>query len=406
MKVCMVTYSIYETDTRVMQYAHALADRGDQVDVISLRLPQQSRSGRDGSIRVLRIQQRSYTEKRAVDFLTRILWFFVKATCLLAWRATRSHYDVVHVHSVPDFLVFVARLQRLRGARIILDIHDLLPELYASKFNLSGRSVLFRLLLAVERMSCRFADHVIVANDLWLDRVATRVPLCGNVSAFLNYPEKSLFAPRKRERASDKLLVIYPGSLNYHQGLDIAVRAFARIVAEVPEAEFHIYGDGGAKASLQQLTAQLALESRVRFFGRVPVHEIADIMATADLAVVPKRADGFGDEAFSTKTLQFMSLGVPVIVAATTIDRHYFNDEVVKFFHPGNETELSAAILELLRDPQRRQAMADRALAFVQRFNWEDRQAQYIEIVSASSSACEEFMVAIDPACKRREHRP
>ena len=47
---------------------------------------------------------------------------------------------MIHVHSVPDFLVFAALVPKLLGARIILDIHDILPEFYASKFGASKDS--------------------------------------------------------------------------------------------------------------------------------------------------------------------------------------------------------------------------------------------------------------------------
>ena len=59
-------------------------------------------------------------------------------------------------------------------------------------------------------------------------------------------------------------------------------------------------------------------------------------MAEADLGIVPKRNDSFGDEAFSTKILEFMASGVPVVVSSTRVDRHYFNDKVVRFFPSGD----------------------------------------------------------------------
>ena len=117
----------------------------------------------------------------------------------------------------------------------------------------------------------------------------------------------------------------------WHQGLDIAIRAFQKLLPEVPEAEFHIYGDGNMKDELVALASRLRLDDKVRFFNPLPVRQIADIMANADLGVVPKRADSFGNEAYSTKIMEFLSLGIPVVVSSTKIDRFYFNDSVVRF---------------------------------------------------------------------------
>ena len=72
--------------------------------------------------------------------------------------------------------------------------------------------------------------------------------------------------------------------------------------------------------------------SQMCLCNMIPLEEIAKIMAQADLGVVPKRSEGFGNEAFSTKTLEFMALGVPVLASGTKIDHYYFNDSVVEFF--------------------------------------------------------------------------
>ena len=64
LRVCHLAYTFYENDNRVIRYAEALSERGDQVDVIALRRPDQTRSGRTGCVRVYRIQRRAVTEKR------------------------------------------------------------------------------------------------------------------------------------------------------------------------------------------------------------------------------------------------------------------------------------------------------------------------------------------------------
>lgn len=68
----------------------------------------------------------------------------------------------------------------------------------------------------------------------------------------------------------------------------------------------------------------LQLSDRILIKPPYPLREIAFVMANADLGVVPKRNDSFGGEAFSTKILEFMALGIPVVVADTKIDKCYF----------------------------------------------------------------------------------
>src|SRR5579885_1902212 len=151
MKVCMLSYSYYEGDARIIQYASALAERGDEVDVICLKHPGDSPRDVLDSVNVFRIQERTKDERGLLTYLCRILRFLVVSAAVLTKRHLRRRYSVIHVHSVPVFL----------------DIHDVLPELYASKFHASCNSLLFRSLVLVERISVAFANHVIVANHLW-----------------------------------------------------------------------------------------------------------------------------------------------------------------------------------------------------------------------------------------------
>jgi glycosyltransferase involved in cell wall biosynthesis len=288
---------------------------------------------------------------------------------------------------MPDFLVFTAWLPKLAGSKIILDIHDIVPEFYASKFDISSDARGVEILKDVERVSARFSNHVIVSNHLWLDTFAARNGVADRCSVFINNVNPDIFWPRARHRKDDKFIILFPGGLQWHQGLDIALRAFQKIKDQAPHAEFHIYGDGNMKQSLIDLAHELGLDGRVRFFDPLSVRQIAEVMANADLGVVPKRADSFGDKAYSTKIMEFMALGVPVIVSSTTIDRYYFNDSVVRFFPSGNSGALAVAMLEMICDQKRRQQMAARALEYARQNSWETRKGDYLQLVDSLCAA-------------------
>ena len=119
----------------------------------------------------------------------------------------------------------------------------------------------------------------------------------------------------------------------------------------------------------------------MRFRELVSVREIAAIMADADLGVVPKRADSFGNEAYSTKIMEFMAVGVPVVAANTKIDRHYFNGDVVRFFESGDVDSLAREMSDLLRNPESRQQMVARASQYAASHCWERRKVDYLTLV-------------------------
>ena len=260
MRVCMLAYAFYESDMRILRYATSLVERGDTVDVIALR--------REGTpafevlqgVNVYRVQFRKRDEQGWPAYLYRMTRFLFISAFLLAKRQITNPYDIIHVHSVPDFLVFAAIIPKVLGAHIVLDIHDILPEFFASKFGASQDNLLkFKLLIFAERLSVRFSDHVIVANDLWQERLIRRSARAGQCTAIINYPDPKIFRQSTDNGgAGDKFIVMYPGTLNEHQGLDIAIHAMAQIRQDAPDVEFHIYGEGSAKDSLIALTQELA----------------------------------------------------------------------------------------------------------------------------------------------------
>jgi glycosyltransferase involved in cell wall biosynthesis len=223
---------------------------------------------------------------------------------------------------------------------------------------------------------------VIIANHLWYDRLLSRSVAAEKCSVVINYPDPKIFAPRARRPADGKFIILYPGSLNHHQGLDVAIGAFARVAGEMPGAEYHIYGEGSTKPALMQLAKDLDMTDRILFHDALPTEEIAEIMAASDLAVVPKRASsGFGNEAASTKIMEFMSLGVPLIVSNTKIDTYYHDDTRVRFFESENEADLGEAILELWSEPELRSQLVAGANHYVEQNSWTVRKLDYLALV-------------------------
>jgi glycosyltransferase involved in cell wall biosynthesis len=379
----MVTHSDYTRDARVTRYAEALADRGDDVHVLALKpSPELPRYEKAGSVTLVRIQPRfSKSELSRFSYIWPLVRFLAVTSVWIARHHARNPFDILHIHNIPDFLVLAGLYPKLKGARVILDIHDIVPEFYASKFSKSENSLGIRMLRWMEAASSRVADHVIIANHLWLEKYKRRTGANGKCSVFINNVDTNIFFTRPRTRHDGKLIVLFPGGLQWHQGVDIAIRAFKGVSARVANAEFHIYGDGNMKEALIRLTAELGLQEKVRFFNPLPVREIADVMANADLGVVPKRADGFGNEAYSTKIMEFLSLGIPVVVSSTRVDRFYFNEQVVRFFESGNEQALEESLIELLTDPAKRQSFSHRAKDYVAKEEWGIRKADYLDLV-------------------------
>jgi glycosyltransferase involved in cell wall biosynthesis len=109
-------------------------------------------------------------------------------------------------------------------------------------------------------------------------------------------------------------------------------------------------------------------------------------MSQADLAVVPKRAESFGNEAASTKVLEFMALGIPVLESRTKVGTYYETDSRVMFFASENVDDLANSMLLLIRDRQLRQRLVAHASEYVQENNWRVKKREYLELVDSLTS--------------------
>ena len=381
--ICMLAYSDYESDARIVRYAQTLIKRGDHVDVVVYGGESEALGEKDvDGVKVYKIQRRlQRSSKGPLSHLLPLIKFFLLSGVFLTKKHFRRPYDLIHVHNIPEWLVFAVLLPKLFGARILLDIHDLVPELFSAKFKQRGVSFAEPALRAVEALSCRFADHVIISNHLWRDTIVARSVSDSKCSVFFNNIDPDLFYPRARTRRDDRRIVLFPGTLQWHQGVDIAIKAFPKVLEKVPTAEFHIYGSGGVLDELLALVKDLRLEKKVLFFTPVSLNGVPELIANADLGVVPKRAHSFGNEAYSTKIMEFMSQGVPVVISRTKIDSHYFDKSQVRFCESENVESFAAGIIEVLRDESLRQRLIRNAFAYVARNNWGRKKQEYLDLV-------------------------
>jgi len=387
MNHCTIAYTFYEIDYRVRRYAEALVGPGNRTDVIALRKENAEKNGKLNGVNIYRIQKRNFNEKGRFSYFLKILSFFIKGSIILTLKHLRYRYRIIHIHSVPDFLVFMGLIPKLLGARIILDIHDILPEFYCQKFDQKNDSFLARSLLFIEKLSVHFADHVIVANDLWREKIISRDKISSKkCTTMLNYPNLEYFKNNHYKPNKDVIRIIYPGHLSHHHGLDIGIKALAIVKQEVPSVRLDIYAGSWVleyREFLEELINKLDLEDNVYFYDPVNIEELAKIYKKVDIGIVTKRAGIFSSEAFSTKIFDFMAAGVPTVASKTKIDEYYFDDSMIVFFEPENHEDMAQRIIELYRNPEKRRSLSDSGKEYVAKNNWEVKKQIYLDLIDS-----------------------
>lgn len=393
MRHCMVVHSHYPIgEPRVERQAKALIQRGYQVDVICLRNEQEKPFERVDGVDIFRLPvQRHRGRGPAIQMLEYVL-FFILAFFRLSWLYLQRRYDSVQIHNLPDFLVFAALVPKLGGARIILDLHDLMPEFFASSFKTGMESAAVRLLLMQEKLSCWFANHVITVTELWRKSLIGRGVSEEKVSVVMNVADDAIFhrltipVTGGTEKPTDSFNLLYHGTLAHRYGIDLLVEALAKIRTEIPEIHLVIHGRGEFMEDLRNQARALEVESLITFSTRyLPMTDIPQMIQQADLGIVPYRRDIFTDGILPTKLMEYVALGVPVLAADTPIIRQYFDETMVQYFQAGDANDLARNILWLYQHRDRLAALAQNADQFNMQYSWNRVADSYAETLNRLS---------------------
>ncbi|HTX47068.1 MAG TPA: glycosyltransferase family 4 protein [Solirubrobacteraceae bacterium] len=380
-RVCIIRHGQYPEDPRVRREAEALLDAGCELDIICRRGDGEPASECVGGAQVHRLpvdHRRNGKLRYAFEYGA----FPAVAALTLERLDRRRRFHVVQVNTMPDHLVYAAAPARRRGARVVLDMHDMMPELYESKFGPSPRAV--RVLCAVERASVAYADGALVVSEPQRRSLIARGIAADRLTTVMNLPDERIFHARaERPDPSPGPMLISHGTLVERLGYDTAIRAVAIARDRVPDVRLTIVGAGEYEPALRVLAAKLSVQDRVAFLGFRPIEEIPQHIARAHIGVVANKLDSFTDLLVPTKLMEYVAMGLPAIVARTTGVQAYFDDSSVTFFKPDDPADLARAIGQLASDHDGSYRLAERAQnRFRESYSWQRGKLAYQQLVT------------------------
>ena len=279
----------------------------------------------------------------------------------LVRRLSRERrFDVVHACNPPDLLLLAARSLRRQGTRFIFDHHDLVPELYRSRFG-RGEDLGYRATLRAERVAYRMADVSLATNGSYA-RVAVERGGMDPEDVFVvrNGPDLTRFRPVRAR----------PGVAPRARPPDLLPRDHGPAGRRRPRAARPRRAAGacattGTRSSSATATrcppcarwpTSWRLGDHVEFAGWRGDDDIRLILSSSDVCLAPDPPSPLNDVSTMIKIPEYMALGRAVASYALPESRVSAGDSAL-YAAPGDPDSLGRCVAELLDDPARRERM-------------------------------------------------
>ena len=360
--VCMIAYTRYTYDGRVRLEAESLVRWGYKVSFVVPKEGKIPRTYDLNGVEVKEVNVIEYGGKSKVKYCLCYVMFLIRAFIACTVLSLSNRVDIIHVHNMPNVLVFSAIVPRLLGCRVVLDVHDTVIETYEAKFGRS--SWLFLLLLRCEEwVSCHVAHTVICVNHVQRDVLIKRHIPPDRIITVITMPRFRLTSGDEKGRRTDPgFRMVNHGTMSRRLGNDLIIRAAARLVDEIAGFELHMIGAGDDLREMISLSESLGITKRVYFHSPVPWNDLAGKLEMMDVGIVANRVSAATELMLPSKLIDYVVLGIPAIVPRLKAIQHYFSEDMVSYFEPGSIDSIVDVTMKLYRDTahRKRQALAAR----------------------------------------------
>lgn len=382
----MIAQSNYDYDARIIRYCKSLKKNDYHVDIICLQYDKQSKFSVIDGVNVYRIMK-SFNQDSIFSYVFNSLLFLLKALFKTISFTNQNKYELVHIHNMPDYLVFSAIYPKLLRIPVLLDIHDLTVELFKEKWSEKKFKQFSYILKLSEKLSCNFADKVITVTKECVDLLVKRGINENKITLIMNSAdEKTFFYNNNRftDNSRQKFKILYHGTLAKRFGLHYVIEAMKLVNEKDNNIEFHIYGNvkNNYANELKEMAEKSNISGNVFFNISVTHDKVNDLIKSFDLGVVPYERTEYMDLAFPTKAGEYALTGLPFIMSDLISVRTIFREESVKYVIPENIESLASVILELSSNKEIRKHMSENAYEDAKKISWAVMEKRYLNLLN------------------------
>jgi len=380
--ILMLAYAQYYDDARIKGYVNILLENNIKVDIICLEDEFSKKDLKDNTSLNISFVQKKYQGNSVFLYIINYLSFFIRATIIVSYKYFYKHYSFIHVNNQPDFLVFCTILPKMFGAKIILDMHDIMIAAVVTKFNSANNSILYKLTKLQTKLSLKVCDYLFCADDSQKEFLLSNGIKKNNISVFLNLPDKSKFYERNSSPSNSHLRFVYHGTASYRLGLDLAIDAIEKVSKDI-NVTFTIIGAMGEQreALIEKCKSKGILNSIIIFKDPLPVEKLQGELENYDVGLIANRKSVLSDYCMlPVKLMEYTAVGIPSIAPRLKVIQRYFDNEMVMYFNPDDINDLTNAIRKM-SDKEQRDLIAFKSKKFLQNYPWDKQAIDYLKIV-------------------------
>lgn len=387
--IAMVAYTNYSTDGRVKREAEALVENGNLVDFFDLKRIDDPSFELINGVNLYHLSQQRYRGNSNFKYILSYIEFFIRIFFKISIFYFKKRYKVIHINNMPDFLVFTALFPRIFGAKLILDIHDTMPETFSTKFRKNSNSFLFKILLFQERISVNFVNSVISvhypqANDI-LRKHGIRKE---KVTVVSNFADKKVFNPNIKNFSSREIIpdnsfkLIYHGTIAERFGFDVLVEGIKIVKDKISNLYFLILGEGDYSKELFEIIKRNGLEQIIEFRNTtVPITDLPKIIMEFDLGIVSYTLSKATEYMLPVKLMEYIAMGKPVLCVKNKSISYYIKEGEIEFYDGGNPNSFGKKLLYLYKNRNRCEEIKNNLRRINERLNWENEKKKYIALI-------------------------
>jgi len=387
-----VRHSFFPAELNVLREADTLLRNGYEVSIICLRGEDEKPFEILDGIAIHRMPI-GHKRGKILRYLFEYNAFFLLASIKLLWMHIRKPFGFIQVNTMPDYLVFVATIPKLLGARVILHMHEPMPELYGTMFPKSYHKPLISMIRLSEKLSLKFADRALTVTREMRENFGRRGADVNNITVIVNVPDEARFrkedylqkidelaAKKKEERRAGVFKIITHGAIEFRYGQDTIVEAVAKVRERIPGIEFRLLGNGAYLDNILALAREMKVDDRVKYLGFVSFDDMITELLSADVGVVSMKRNPYSDLVHTNKMYEFMALGQPVIATRLSSVSAYFPDDSVVYYEAGSADDLADKLHSVFAHPEEVDARVEKATEIYETYRWDRESRKYLGV--------------------------